>query len=99
MPKHAHASTVVGIAWYRPEEYSAVKAFCEDRDTMDTTYEIWRRGVEKVERELRADGTEVVRIDFSLADFKLWSSTHAQKANASSRSAFTSLKLRERYSG
>ena len=98
MTKNSLPSTVVGITWYRPEQYSAVKAFCEDRDSMDPTYEVWKSGAEKVMRELQAQGTKVERVDFDLDEFKMWCSANAKPSNAASRSAFTSIKLRDAHS-
>jgi len=95
MSKNSQPSAIVGITWYRPEQYLAVKAFCEDRDSMDTTYEVWKTGVEKVMRELQAEGTKVERVDFDLDEFKMWCSANARPSNAASRSEFTSIKLRD----
>lgn len=99
MTKNSQPSAVVGITWYHPDQYLAVKAFCEDRDSMDPTYEVWRSGVEKVMRDLQSRGTKVERVEFDLDEFKMWCSAHAKAPNAASRSAFTSLKLRDMHSG
>ena len=86
---------VVGIAWYRPEQWSALKEFCEDRERMDSTYEIWRRGTQKAIRGLRKEGQEIERIDFDLEEFKVWCSVHRKRPVAASRSEFANLKLRD----
>ena len=87
--------TIVGIAWYRPEEWVALKEFCEDRDAMDSTYEIWKKGVHKVMRKLRSEGQRVVPVDFSLEEFKVWCVANRKRPIAASRSEFAVLKLRE----
>ncbi|MBI4546782.1 MAG: hypothetical protein HY707_02295 [Ignavibacteriae bacterium] len=43
MTRRKKQRTVIGIAWYRPEEWSALKEFCEDWETMDTSYDDWKR--------------------------------------------------------
>ena len=83
---------LVGIAWYRPEQWLALKEFSEDREKMDPTYEIWRRGAQKAMRGLRKEGQEVERVDFDLVEFKVWCSANRKRPVATSRSA--SLKLR-----
>ena len=87
--------TVVGIAWYRRQQWSALKEFCEDREAMDPAYGIWKRGAEKAMRDLRSDGQEVEQVDFDLEEFKLWCSANRKRPIAPSRSEFASLKLRD----
>ncbi|RPH38150.1 hypothetical protein EHM92_00805 [bacterium] len=96
MAKHSRQPIAVGIAWYRADQYFAVKAFCEDGNAMDPTYETWVTGAEEAVRQLQAQGTRVERVDFDLDDFKSWCFTNGQRPNAASRSAFTSLRLRDR---
>lgn len=85
----------VGVTWYHQEQYDVVRAYCEDGDSMDKTFEEWKAGAENAVRELRSDGNEVVRIDFDLEEFKLWCSVKGKKPNASSRSEYTVEKLRD----
>ena len=86
---------VVGIAWYRPEQWLALKDFCDDRGKMDPTYETWRRGAEKAMRDLRTKGERVEAVDFDLEEFKIWCSANRKRPIAASRSEFASLKLRD----
>ena len=95
MVNKSQSSSVVGITWYRPEQYLAVRAICNDSDSMDPTYQVWQAGAEKAMRELQSQGATVERIDFDLDEFKMWCSANAKPPNASSRAAFTSRKLRD----
>jgi hypothetical protein len=92
-------NAIVGIAWYRPDQWNALKAFCDDRDNMDPTYEIWQEGAQKAMRQLRSAGQRVVSIDFDLDEFKMWCSANSKSPNASSRSEFTVFKTRELHKG
>jgi hypothetical protein len=97
--KKQREKVLVGIAWYRPEQYWALKDFCDDRDTMDPTYEIWRRGAENVMRDLRTNGETVEPVDFDLEEFKIWCSANGKRPIATSRSEFASVKLRDAHEG
>ena len=90
---------LVGIAWYRPEQWNALKEFCEDRDSMDSTYTIWKKGAQKVLRQLRSQGKGAVAVDFDLEEFKMWCSANNKRPVAASRSEFAVLKLRESRNG
>ncbi len=89
------STSIVGIAWYRPEQWVALKQFSEDRDSMDSTYEIWKRGAQRAMRKLRSQGQQVVPVDFDLEEFKAWCSANRKRPIAASRSAFTVIKLRD----
>ena len=99
MSQMAKPKTLVGITWYRPDQYDAVRTYCDDRDSMDATYQLWKTGVEKAMRQLRSEGNEVVPIDFDLDEFKRWCSANEKRPIASSRSAYTVQKLRDSHKG
>jgi hypothetical protein len=91
--------TIVGIAWYRPEQWDALKEFSEDRDKMDSTYAIWKKGAQKAIRQLRSRRQEAVAVDFDLEEFKMWCAANKKRPVAASRSEFAVLKLRESHKG
>jgi hypothetical protein len=90
---------IVGIAWYRPEQWISLKDFCEDRDRMDATYEIWEKGAQEAMRQLRSSGEHVVSVDFNLEEFKMWCSANGKRPNAASRSEFTVFRTRDMHKG
>ena len=85
---------IVGIAWYRADQWQSLLDFCEDRENMEGTYEGWRKGVEKAMRGLRSKGQDVEAVDFDLEEFTAWCAANGKRPVAASRSEFTSLKLR-----
>ena len=99
MSSKKEPTRIVGIAWYRPDQWISLKEFCEDRDRMDATYEIWEKGAQNAMRQLRSGGEHVVSVDFDLEEFKMWCSTNKKRPDASSRSEFTVFKTRELHKG
>lgn len=93
--KKQKQKAVVGIAWYRAEQWLALKDFCDDRERMDPTYQTWRSGAEKAMRDLRGEGQQVEVVDFDLEEFKVWCSANGKRPIAASRSEFATLKLRD----
>ena len=89
------SAAILGIAWYRPDQWDALKEFSEDRDKMDPTYAIWKKGAQKAMRELRSKGQQAVAVDFDLEEFKMWCAANKKRPVAASRSEFAVLKLRE----
>ena len=86
---------VVGIAWYRAEQWSALREFCEDSEEIESTHAAWKRGAEKAMRALRREGQAVEPVDFDLEEFKVWCAVNGTKPIGASRSEFTAQKLRE----
>jgi hypothetical protein len=95
MTRKKQSRSIVGIAWYRPEQWVELKEFSEDRDNMDPTHEAWKTGAEKVMHELRSKGERVEPVDFDLDEFKMWCRTNTKRPTAAARSEFASIKLRD----
>jgi len=85
----------LGFAWYRPDQWDDLKKFCEDRDELEDTYEIWRRGAEKAFRDIRMSGQNPLKIDFDLVEFKMWCSANGKRPVGASRSEFTTITRRK----
>ena len=85
----------LGFAWYRPDQWEDLKKFCEDREELEDTYELWKQGAEKAFRDMRASGQTPLKVDFDLVEFKMWCSALNRHPVGASRSEFTATKLRE----
>jgi hypothetical protein len=90
----AHTA-VLGIAWYRREEWEDLKAYCEDRETMEDSYDDWKREATKALHEFQQSGEHAEAVDFNLHEFQKWCTAHNKLPNASSRSEFTAVRLQE----
>jgi len=92
---NSNKQIVLGIAWYRLDQWEDLKKFCDDRDELEDTYEIWRRGAEKAFRDIRRSGQSAVKIDFDLVEFKMWCSATGKRPVGASRSEFTTITMRK----
>ncbi len=52
----------VAVAWYDAAQWAKLKRVAQDADGLDDSYEDWRRGAERLERDLRHKGIEIQRV-------------------------------------
>ena len=81
---------VVGIAWYRPEDYSLLLALFEDRENLPQTFAAWLAKAETIEQEVRSTGVRVVRVTITPHEFTRWCASRELRFNAEARSRFAS---------
>ena len=64
----------VGLPWYAPEHYEALRAGLADGTKLPPHYETWRIATEQMEREVQRSGVEVVRVPIEPEGFAAWCS-------------------------
>jgi hypothetical protein len=84
---------VVGIAWFRADQWNRLRDVSSDRDHMEADYEDWRTNAEKQLAELRLQGLEVRKIHVDLDEFVAWCKSEKLGIDASSRSRYASYRL------
>lgn len=88
----------VGLAWYGPEHYDALRRGLADGAKLPETYEAWRMSAEQVEREVTRSGVDVVRVPVDLATFRAWCERTGSVSDGSSRARYVAERL-ERQAG
>lgn len=64
----------VGLPWYAPEHYEALRAGLADGVKLPPHYETWRIATEQMEREVQRSGVDVVRVPLDPETFAAWCS-------------------------
>ena len=90
---------IIGVAWFRQNQWQELLKYCEDRENLEATYEIWKEGAEKAIKDLRSRGVTIHAVDFDLGEFMKWCREQTKLLNAESRAEFTSLKVRAFHRG
>jgi hypothetical protein len=86
----AKAIRAAGMSWYRAEDYGRILAIMEDADELPSTYDQWRRGAERGERELKGRGHVVIRAMIDPEEFPAWCRKKGLKLDAHGRTTFAS---------
>jgi hypothetical protein len=90
----SQGSTVVGIAWYRADQWAWLHGASIDRGDLEVTHEEWERGANKRLRELRAKGLPAQRFDVDVEDLIRWCELEGCAVDGRSRSRYVAEKLR-----
>jgi hypothetical protein len=88
------ASYVVGLAWYRPEDWRTLKAMVPDGEEFHDTYAEWLAQGEMVERRLRKEGHTVKRIDIDPIVLRAWCLLNGLPMDADARTQYASERVR-----
>jgi hypothetical protein len=88
------APVIVGLAWYRAEDWSTLKAMFPDGDQLHDTYAKWLAEGEKLERRLRKKGLVVRRVHIEPHVFRGWCLLRGRPMDASARTEYASERVR-----
>jgi len=87
--------TVIGVAWYRKEQWDRLLEISSDRDNLDDTYEEWKANAEASLPMLTQEGYVPRKIDVDVEELLRWCNSQKLPVDGDSRSRFTWEKLHE----
>jgi hypothetical protein len=74
--------TMVGLVWYRAEDFDVLKAMFVDGEVLPDTFEDWHKTAQMTEETLTAKGIEVVRVPISPGTFPEWCRARGLEMNS-----------------
>jgi hypothetical protein len=95
--KHPERAAILGIAWYRREEWSHLLEIAADRDELEDTYEEWLHIAEMRLHEMTEAGINAMRVYINVDELQDWCVGHGRPVDGSARAVFTAEKLRQFY--
>jgi len=96
---HEPPALVLGVAWYRPEQWDRLLALSEDRDELEKTHGEWLKGALRAMGQLEAQGIIAESVSVDVDELAAWCAARNTSINAESRSAFAAEKVRLRHEG
>jgi len=85
---------IVGIAWYRQDQYGLLRALAVDADSMANTYEEWLAGVTKTMEDLRRQGVVARKVDVEVKELVAWCQQRGRPLNGEARSTYTAERVK-----
>lgn len=79
---------IVGIVWYKQEEYDACMEIMIDRASINQPYHLWRMKAETAEKRQRRAGLTVIRAHINPATFPEWCRARGLDIGADARNQF-----------
>ena len=85
---------IVGIAWFRAEQYEMLRALAADSDKMANTYEEWLANITKTMDHLRQNGMVVRRVDVEVTALVAWCEQRGIPLDGKARSIYAAEHVR-----
>ena len=89
------ASSRIGVAWYRREQWGRLLEVSSDRAELEDTYDEWQALAEENLRKLAQHGYILHKVDIDVEELLSWCNSHNRSVDGDARSEFTTVKLRE----
>jgi len=97
--KDSESAAILGIAWYRQEEWSHLLEIAADRDELEDTYEEWLKNAETRLHEMAEAGIDALRVYIKVDELQDWCIVQGRPLDGSARAVFTAEKLRQLHKG
>jgi len=99
MKKNRKGKMFVGMAWYRPNQWSLLRQVSLDSHDLEPTYEEWEKLAATKFQELQAQGVSVEKVDVDVEELIVWCRSRNVPINAAARSNFAAEKVRQKHTG
>jgi hypothetical protein len=97
--KDSEPAPILGIAWYKPEEWSHLLEIAADRDELEDTYEEWLLNAEMRLREMAEAGMNAMRVYIDVDELQDWCIVQGRPLDGSARALFTAEKVGQLHKG
>ena len=71
-PRAREFTQVLGIAWYRADQWERLRDISADRDELEPTHEEWRHAAEQATQSLTDAGAGPRRVDVDVEALLKW---------------------------
>jgi|SRR5580704_4484660 hypothetical protein len=86
---------IIGIAWYKKEDYKRIVSISKDGNIFSPSYEVWLAAAEKHVRALESKGFTVIKTEINPDTFPAWCAANGMDINGKARIAFGNSKAME----
>jgi hypothetical protein len=82
------SSQVIGMPWYRSDDYARLREMMTDPHSMAPDYEAWRASAENNEQVAKAAGLSILRVAIDPETFSEWCAERRLPLNSGARMRF-----------
>jgi hypothetical protein len=86
---------IVGITWYRRQDWDRLLRMFPDRKTMHDSFDDWLSEAENLERQMKASGVATERVIIDPDGLRAWCKARGVPANGKARATYTTQKVRQ----
>jgi len=89
----ALSNVVVGIAWFRPDQWQLLRSVASDADILEQTHAEWESLAEKTIRDLARQGVRARKVDVDINELQAWCNSQQRPLDASARAVYAASQL------
>jgi len=94
--QHRDSKTfIMGVSWYRPEQWERLREIAEDKATFDTSYEESLVEWEKKIQDLEAQGIRPIKVEVDVEELLIWCTAQGLAVTPETRTKFMMNTLRD----
>ena len=82
------ANVNIGVCWYKEEQWERLKEIVADTESLEDTYQQWRKDAEKALSQLRANGLNVKKVSVDTEEMLIWANEHGRSLDGEARSEY-----------
>jgi len=86
---------VLGIAWFRPDQWDLLRSLSVDVDVLELTHAEWEKLARQTIQDLARQGILARRVDVDVEQLQAWCIAQQRPLDASSRAAYAAARLRD----
>ena len=88
----------IGVCWYKEEQWERLKEIVADPESIEDTYQQWRKNAEKALSQLKAaaTGVNVKKVSVDTEEMLLWANEHGRTIDGEARSEYALYLLQHR---
>ncbi len=86
----------IGFCWYQPEQWKQLREVVPDPESLDATYDEWKKSATVAINNLKAEGLSVKKVSINIKALITWCSEKGLEPISSSRSEYAAFKLQSR---
>jgi uncharacterized membrane protein len=91
----AKGAAVMGVAWYRPEQWKLLRKVSADVEDLEETHSEWMAEANKTLTILKEEDVCFVKVDVDVEELVKWCSEKGVKIDGAARSEFVVYKLQQ----
>ncbi|MDH4188419.1 MAG: hypothetical protein OEV08_15630 [Nitrospira sp.] len=91
--------SVLGVGWYRPEQWALLLAHSADCDELEASHAEWLASAEPTLDRIRAIGQNPIKIDIDVEEMIAWCSAKGMPLDGKARSQFIAEKTMQKDQG
>jgi hypothetical protein len=94
--RHRDSKTLImGVSWYRPEQWERLREISEDKETFAVSYEVSLVESEKKIQNLEAQGMRPIKVEVDVEELLTWCTTQGLPVTPETRTKFMMNMLRD----